>query len=593
MSSFTFGAQPGRPRRHKARRAAGGPASPTAIPIGGVDALTPALQGLRLGSGGSTGWPASPDPDASPVSPFSPGREESRRQGAGPADRFGASGGGAPTPCVPCWPPGCGQPAFLFGAGSSWSAGGLGESLPTGAAGRHARSRSADFDDQDMGTNDAMCDIIGMWEAGWENTECCLENGGQSRMQLHQDRATIADWGNLPFKVLDAVKRMVQKLGDGRGDQMIRSARLVCHHWERWATESVNSLSLSGDHPVELVMSNIVGKFANIQGLSFRKHNELDASEVAILDAFLLLPQIDMSCQVTDDTLEQVGMLTSLTHLDLGHCGQITDGGLAYVSHLTNLQHLSLKACRNVTDEGLLHLQGLTALSHLNLCQCCGVTDCGVGLLTSLPNLTVLNLSSVFFSPSNVTDGGLMLVAALTTLTHLDLESCEKITDEGMEHVGKLERVRFLSLYNCTKVTDEGLRHVGTLTNLTHLELCACYQITGRGLEHLGALKDLTHLGLRQCVGITDDGLQQIVGFPNLTSLDLSDCMNIGGEGLEYVGRLVALTHLDLSWCGELTDEGLAHVENMTSLRMLSLYGCDKVTSVGLEKLTCVERINR
>ena len=69
-------------------------------------------------------------------------------------------------------------------------------------------------------------------------------------------------------------------------------------------------------------------------------------------------------------SLEHLGQLKQLRHLDLSVCSLITDAGLEHLRNLDNLQHLNLSRCSLITDAGLEHLCNLDNLQHLDLSDC-------------------------------------------------------------------------------------------------------------------------------------------------------------------------------------------------------------------------------
>ena len=124
---------------------------------------------------------------------------------------------------------------------------------------------------------------------------------------------------------------------------------------------------------------------------------------------------------------------------------------------------LNLTQCKRVTDRGMMHVASLAKLTHLNLSMChLGLTDDTLATIAPLP-LTSLDLSYL-----DITDSGLRHLVAHSgtgtgtgpgTLKSLNLQSCDKITDGGLACVGHgfLGDVTSLALNGCTKLTNHGV----------------------------------------------------------------------------------------------------------------------------------------
>ena len=103
----------------------------------------------------------------------------------------------------------------------------------------------------------------------------------------------------------------------------------------------------------------------------------------------------------SDEALLVLRNLPCLTSLDLFHCS-ITDEGLNKLSHMTSLTSLNLGICYNITDAGLKELRHMSALASLDLSGC-SITDAGLKELEHMISLTSLILDACY----NITDVGL------------------------------------------------------------------------------------------------------------------------------------------------------------------------------------------
>ena len=102
--------------------------------------------------------------------------------------------------------------------------------------------------------------------------------------------------------------------------------------------------------------------------------------------------------------------------------------------HPKGKAQIGTKACAvllQVTDTGLLLLTRLSRLETLDLSGCVGVTEKGIralaGALKSLHSLKLGGTSRV----ATIQDGSVAAIAAMTSLTHLDLSGSHDISDEG------------------------------------------------------------------------------------------------------------------------------------------------------------------
>ena len=82
-----------------------------------------------------------------------------------------------------------------------------------------------------------------------------------------------------------------------------------------------------------------------------------------------------------------------MQQLDFSNCHRTkTNMDIGYLRELINLNRLNLYGCFEMTDNGLEQLGLLTNLTSLILDGCDEITDTGLEHLLSLVNLTTLNL---------------------------------------------------------------------------------------------------------------------------------------------------------------------------------------------------------
>lgn len=266
-----------------------------------------------------------------------------------------------------------------------------------------------------------------------------------------------------------------------------------------------------------------------------------------------------------------------LTHIDLSNYGRITGVGFAAVGLIVTLTHLDL-SCTFIADAGLAAIaSGCCDLIHLDLRCCRHITDAGLAAVDRLKSLTHLNLSRTF-----ITDGVLTaIVSECRNLTYIDLSYCKRITGAGFGAVGRIGSLTHLYLSG-TRITDTGLAViVDGCRYLIRLDLNWCERITD-----VGRIGSLTHLYLNG-TRITDAGVTTIVsGCHNLTHVDVGDCELMTSAGYSALVRLGSLTHLILSdqaRVGSITDMVLTAIASgCRDLTYVYLYECNHITDAGL-----------
>ncbi|MFN8669892.1 MAG: hypothetical protein U0164_22105 [Gemmatimonadaceae bacterium] len=136
-------------------------------------------------------------------------------------------------------------------------------------------------------------------------------------------------------------------------------------------------------------------------------------------------------------------------------------------------------------------------------------TDAMLADLARVPHLTALQLSG----SSGVTDAGVLALAALPALRHLDLGGTS-VTDAGLAALRSMRSLESLSLAG-TRVTDAGLDAVRDCEALVEVKLNWTH--TGDGA--LRALAGKPHLSqLHVGHDVTDDGLRLLREFPCFAS---------------------------------------------------------------------------
>lgn len=313
------------------------------------------------------------------------------------------------------------------------------------------------------------------------------------------------------------------------------------------------------------------------------------------MDKFPSLTHLDLSrCAggVTVSLLAPIASLSNLRELSLSGCDEVVDGCIPFLTALTRLRSLSLAGCWRLTDSALITLAQPTIygspsspqLTTLDLSGCTGLSSVGLQLflrgsgghalsslyledcvvddghppnrrvvdnsilaeIAALPSLTDLNLAG-----NSVIDAiGVAHLTSLSSLESLDLGGCSQLGDAAIGQLSKLTALRRLDL-SVTAVTDACLSRVLLrLCHLRSLQISSCDGLAGHSIRRFGeTAPQLEELSLRSNVSVTDSSLQGLTALTGLRSLDLGYCVAISDQGLSFLSHLQKLESLSLSGC--------------------------------------------
>ncbi len=324
-------------------------------------------------------------------------------------------------------------------------------------------------------------------------------------------------------------------------------------------------------------------------------------SQIRVLD-------LRNSLKLTDEGLLHLDALPLLETLRLDHCHSITGSGLEAFSYSPLLQTLTLSECRCLTDIAMTKVAHLQNLSTLTLDGCRCLSDISLKYIGKLLNLSKLDLSNVDL----LTDEGINYLGSLSNLLELYLGRCRRITAKGLKTLvnqsGRKENLHTLTLSRC-QIGDEGVLYLARLEALRHLDLNGCTEIRSIVLgEGLSQLEHIETLDVSYCPGIfssswqgkinnlkcldlcysgvKDVHLSRVTNLPMLEELNLDSCM-VGDWSIRHLAdNNVApnLTSLNLADC-DLSDEGMVHLAKFKKLQSLSLF-YNNITNVGLSHLS-------
>jgi Leucine Rich repeat len=196
--------------------------------------------------------------------------------------------------------------------------------------------------------------------------------------------------------------------------------------------------------------------------------------------------------------------LPGLRELSCGSKGQITTSGLSALNALEYLEKLSVThVCQ---DDGGLDFGGLTNLRALTL---------------RMRQETKRGRSGFVTKQDAFHDSDLACLCGLTGLEELHLTG-PGIGDEGLVHLACLTSLRHLQVGGGSDLTDEGLKHLAGLGRLEILDI-GDSRITAKGLECLHPLKTLQIVHIRSGVSIANQAVVRLgAELPHLQSLNVA-----------------------------------------------------------------------
>lgn len=120
---------------------------------------------------------------------------------------------------------------------------------------------------------------------------------------------------------------------------------------------------------------------------------------------------------------------------------------------LKNFDLLGLDLTRTrVSNDSLIEVGKLTTLEILMLNTNDKIDDRGITHLQSLPNLNELHLRQ-----TGITDKGLETISHISTLQIIDIDECDKITDKGIDYLLRLKNLKAVSAKSCDKISQTSI----------------------------------------------------------------------------------------------------------------------------------------
>jgi Leucine-rich repeat (LRR) protein len=263
---------------------------------------------------------------------------------------------------------------------------------------------------------------------------------------------------------------------------------------------NLSHLSINAGEIDSRVLADI-GTMKKLERLEITLKHEVDLSPLAKLP---ILEHLEICGKLTDDGLETISQIKSLTWLNIGQT-DVTSEGLNHLAELTQLELLDL-AKTKVTSEGLKYLP-------VSL-QCLTLDQCG------------LESNSHF--------------GRLVQLRRLDMREAE-ISDQALANLPL--KIEYLDLSN-SRVTPKNLRHISRLSELHSLDLSNTFisDAVDEVLEDLPTSLEVLRLAGNR---VTNDGVRRLTRLRKLRLLDLSNTL-VTNDGLSYLGELPWLSNVNL-----------------------------------------------
>jgi hypothetical protein len=129
------------------------------------------------------------------------------------------------------------------------------------------------------------------------------------------------------------------------------------------------------------------------------------------------------------------------------------------------------------------------------------------------------DIQEIHTPKKTTTDADLAALSHLTGIEVLHSAKATLVTDRGLVSVARLKKLRHLDLHS-SKVTDKGLAHLRGLKQLESLQLGSTH-VKGPGLSALRGLTQLRRLSLEE-TEVDDKALPHLMGLPSLRHVALA-----------------------------------------------------------------------
>lgn len=131
-------------------------------------------------------------------------------------------------------------------------------------------------------------------------------------------------------------------------------------------------------------------------------------------------------------SMRRAGLLKGLRAVDLGYCERVTDESLELLSGVPTLTRLSVEGCPGVTPAGLASLVALPELRALDVSGCKNFDDRALAVVLCIPGLKILTLRR-----TPVTAAGFRSVPGSVRLQRLDVRGCEGVSAGDLDAIAR------------------------------------------------------------------------------------------------------------------------------------------------------------
>lgn len=224
---------------------------------------------------------------------------------------------------------------------------------------------------------------------------------------------------------------------------------------------------------------------------------------------------IYLNSDATDDDIKQLPRLpyaSSIRELRMGGSRQ-TDRSLEHVAQLPQLERLWISQAA-ITDDGLEAIGTISSLTELRFIWSSKVRGHGLAHLAKLQSLVGLCVEGC----EPYLEGGLHGLAVLKSLRRLGL-GYNSLIEGSLAGIGSLTQIEELHLNNCKANDRVRYDELNRLVNLRSLELHASQVVPGL-LPHIAGLTKLEQLTL-SLTKHSDHDLIFLAGLQNLRELVL------------------------------------------------------------------------
>lgn len=338
---------------------------------------------------------------------------------------------------------------------------------------------------------------------------------------------------------------------------------------------SLSCLTINGTaSPNQTILENIA--CTSLKSLSVSNQSNLKGLSVCTAvwkSQNLLSLRIDNSVCFSNDDICRILRIPTLTSLDLANAVCLSSVEL-HADEIAPLVSLRLGSLSDNFHDGTA--RPLAAIKTLTSLQITGKGITGGSCIAHFCQLKLLTVLSLAGCTSVVGVAGVMALQTMISLTSLNINDCT-VTNVGLLELSNLPcTLRELSAAN-TGCTDEGLTHIAKIKSLTYLSV-ARNNISDKGVSHMKAMKDLSTLVLDECCAVTSAGVLEFArSMRSLQSLSMAKCTKVdNGDGFRRIPKMETLTSLNFSGCENMTlsAETCLLLSQSRSLVSLDLSGC-------------------